>query len=107
MPLKTRPETPIERIFREVTGRKMPAPVRRVLLPHSRKAQIQSAALALPTLPHVSEQTRIDSCDITQPSVLALLCGALYAIRKARTLDRVVPASYDRARPQEIDGVGY
>ena len=33
MPPKTGPETPIERIFREVTGRKMPASVRRVLLP--------------------------------------------------------------------------
>jgi hypothetical protein len=33
MRLKTRPETTIERIFREVTGRKMPASVRRVLLP--------------------------------------------------------------------------
>jgi hypothetical protein len=33
MPLKILPETTIERIFREVTGRKMPASVRRVLLP--------------------------------------------------------------------------
>jgi len=33
MPLKPRRETPIERIFREVTGRKMPATVKRVLLP--------------------------------------------------------------------------
>ena len=36
MPLKPRRETPIERIFREVTGRKMPATVKRVLLPKRR-----------------------------------------------------------------------
>ena len=36
MPLKPRRETPIERIFREVTGRKMPATVKRVLLPTRR-----------------------------------------------------------------------
>jgi hypothetical protein len=33
MPLKPRRETPIERIYREVTGKKMPAVVKRVLLP--------------------------------------------------------------------------
>jgi hypothetical protein len=36
MPFKPRRETPIERIFREVTGRKMPATVKRVLLPKRR-----------------------------------------------------------------------
>jgi hypothetical protein len=33
MPLKPRRDTPIERIFYEVTGRKMPASVKRILLP--------------------------------------------------------------------------
>jgi len=33
MPLKPRRETPIERIYREVTGNKMPGVVKRVLLP--------------------------------------------------------------------------
>jgi hypothetical protein len=33
MPHKPHRETPIERIYREVTGRKMPLAVRRVLLP--------------------------------------------------------------------------
>jgi hypothetical protein len=32
MPLKPRRETPIERIFREVTGRKMPPAIKRILL---------------------------------------------------------------------------
>jgi len=36
MPLKPRRETPIERIYREVTGNKMPAVVKRVLLPKRR-----------------------------------------------------------------------
>ena len=33
MPLKPRRETPIECIYREVTGNKMPAAVKRILLP--------------------------------------------------------------------------
>jgi hypothetical protein len=37
MPPKPRRETPIERIFREVTGRKMPPSVKRILL-RKRKA---------------------------------------------------------------------
>jgi hypothetical protein len=36
MPLKPRRETPIERIYREVTGNKMPSVVKRVLLPKRR-----------------------------------------------------------------------
>jgi hypothetical protein len=36
MPHKPRHETPIERIYREVTGNKMPAVVKRVLLPKRR-----------------------------------------------------------------------
>ena len=36
MPFKPRRETPIERIYREVTGNKMPAVVKRVLLPKRR-----------------------------------------------------------------------
>jgi len=36
MPLKPCRETPIERIYREVTGNKMPAVVKRVLLPKRR-----------------------------------------------------------------------
>jgi hypothetical protein len=36
MPKKPHRETPIERIFREVTGRKMPPSVRRILLPKRR-----------------------------------------------------------------------
>jgi len=36
MPLKPRRETPIERIYREVTGNKMPGVVKRVLLPKRR-----------------------------------------------------------------------
>jgi hypothetical protein len=36
MPLKPRRETPIERIYREVTGYKMPAAVKRELLPKRR-----------------------------------------------------------------------
>ena len=32
MPHKPHPETPIERIYREVMGRKMPLAVRRILL---------------------------------------------------------------------------
>ena len=36
MPLKPRRETPIERIYREVTGNKMPAVVKRILLPKRR-----------------------------------------------------------------------
>ena len=36
MPLKPRRETPIERIYREVTGNKMPAEVKRELLPKRR-----------------------------------------------------------------------
>ena len=36
MPLKPRRETPIERIYREVTGNKMPAVVKRLLLPKRR-----------------------------------------------------------------------
>jgi hypothetical protein len=36
MPLKPRRETPVERIYREVTGNKMPAVVKRVLLPKRR-----------------------------------------------------------------------
>jgi len=41
MPLKPRHETPIERIFREVTGRKMPASVKRILLPKPRPIWLQ------------------------------------------------------------------
>ncbi len=37
MVARPRAETPIERIFREVTGRKMPQSVKRILLP-KRKA---------------------------------------------------------------------
>jgi hypothetical protein len=33
MPPKPRRETPVERIYREVTGRKMPTSVKRILLP--------------------------------------------------------------------------
>ena len=36
MPVNPRRETPIERIYREVTGNKMPAAVKRVLLPKRR-----------------------------------------------------------------------
>jgi hypothetical protein len=36
MPLKPRRETPVERIYREVTGNKMPGVVKRVLLPKRR-----------------------------------------------------------------------
>jgi hypothetical protein len=36
MPLKPRRETPIERIYREVTGKEMPAEVKRELLPKRR-----------------------------------------------------------------------
>jgi len=36
MPLKPRRESPIERIYREVTGNKMPAVVKRLLLPKRR-----------------------------------------------------------------------
>jgi hypothetical protein len=41
MPHKPRHETPIERIFREVMGHKMPLSVRRILL-HKRKAKAKS-----------------------------------------------------------------
>ncbi len=36
MPIHRRRETPIERIYREVSGNKMPAAVKRVLLPERR-----------------------------------------------------------------------
>jgi hypothetical protein len=42
MPLETRPETTIERILREVTGRKMPASVRQVLLPTGGKPKYKA-----------------------------------------------------------------
>jgi hypothetical protein len=37
MPLKPRRETPIERIYREVTGRKMSPAIKRLLLPRQRR----------------------------------------------------------------------
>jgi hypothetical protein len=40
-PHKAHPETPIERIFREVTGRRMPPSVKRILL-RKRKAKAKS-----------------------------------------------------------------
>ena len=49
MPKKPHRETPVERIFREVTGRKMPPSVRRILLPRptaKRKAALDSSCTA-------------------------------------------------------------
>ena len=42
MPLKPRRETPIERIYREVTGNNMPAAVKRVLLPQPKSTWMDS-----------------------------------------------------------------
>jgi hypothetical protein len=44
MPPKPRRETPIERIYYEVTGRKMPPSVKRVLLPKPRPSGIDDFA---------------------------------------------------------------
>jgi len=45
MPHKPRHETPIERIYREVTGNKMPAVVKCILLPKQRIEQQQMESL--------------------------------------------------------------
>jgi hypothetical protein len=51
MPLKPPRETPIERIYREVTGNKMPAVVKRVLLPKRRPSgNAWSRQLGEPTM---------------------------------------------------------